>query len=1364
MQTGVGRDIANLLLVSFVPDSPRLMPAGKNCVTRVLTALLSYLVVTKGQDAIQLASGPYGPHMGRLEVLHNGTWGTICSQQFYKPSADIACRRLGYPRGAVCLVPWATFGPGDGPIWMNLVNCIGTEMTLSNCTFPGWGVVGGCTHEDDVGVICFDEHLLQAPSAKLLHSTTNTISIQITTPDLPNGTTDASFKVSFAASGSVTTTSVIVPGVLTPHSPVNYTLVGLTRGTAYSLYVQAQIQYGSYCSAYLSSASSGTFNASTQIKLPPSSLQIRLASADSKLTNIGRLEVLHNNQWGTVCDNTFTYREANVVCNMLNFSQGSLCSVSNAAFGAGIDPVWLGNVRCSDKAEILDQCTRSDWGASGCDHSHDVGVVCIPDDVFFNLTISNTTATSISLKWTPYPSSSYITSVQYWIQYSQSPHLVPTTVSTFQTSYTLTGLTFGTSTSISIKADIQYSRCSNKYPGSYQAPVFVTTKEDAPNSPPANFRVLVLNSTAAQVTWSPPTTTQLNGRLRGYRLFYRPEGTPQDAMVTIDGGGAQSYIAGDLSPATAYVFSVLAFTLGDGPRSTPVVVVTRETDYVPYIVTFGVYGDGLDNAVRSPQDAGIRVLCGVGLLNATPLWYNSVGVVMGGGNGRRVSQSRLRNGTAVLEFVPDGFLTLCDAGTYSCRASGGGGVGRDERMFSLTIGTTHPAPLRPEPIQTQSRFVVVRWEPPPCNGGHRIIGYTLRYKEVTNGSADYRYVFNINHTTLKYTMDQLNPSTSYLVSIQSTDANFVGSPFSRENTVVTLPPAPSPPLNLNATLTLSNTVELCWEPPIVSNGNIVYYTLYGMPLALYEAMKSATPPSNLSTVVKKVFPATATVGMVTVDTFNVVYQFQMTASVFVGTTENEGQPSDITKSTTVFVPKPELPMVQALKLVNASNTTVSLTWSPPNTSVPVLYYLINVTGQVLGYASSKDAIAFQDVRQFSSNLLMVSIAPLVPSTTYTFSVCAVFDVGAGAEVGAVSTLTGVTAEPVGERLVYFQVRLEPIYDCVRWSSENTTQKLSEITASLLRTLNLLCGCGLTPAHLPGNRELSCRASLQDRVVGGAVGGASEGIVYRASLVGTDARSAAELVQLLRGWVEGGTAAIAVGGLLLGVDPNCSVVLGGPSDPGCMARSGGTEGVVTATAAPPLTVSGFVALSLGGAIVLLLIVFVVIVLVLVYWRWRRRPISTIELNSKQLAVKTESGRSLLKDGRRSTESPEEGTHMSMLESHFTTTPHIILEEGTSHGTPLEDHDGVRIVCEDTKGTVPLEDCRSTTSSDVRRSGIHLEDTVPLKDRRATSHTGSTGGLVVLENPRVASLRSMGASPRDSGVDVGSNNDIKGAGTS
>ena len=50
-----------------------------------------------------------------------------------------------------------------------------------------------------------------------------------------------------------------------------------------------------------------------------------------------------------------------------------------------------------------------------------------------------------------------------------------------------------------------------------------------------------------------------------------------DTMVTIDGGGAHTYIVGDLTPATAYVFAVLSYTLGDGPQSRPVVVVTKET-------------------------------------------------------------------------------------------------------------------------------------------------------------------------------------------------------------------------------------------------------------------------------------------------------------------------------------------------------------------------------------------------------------------------------------------------------------------------------------------------------------------------------------------------------------------------------------------------------------------------------------------------------------------------------------------------------------------------------------------------------------------------------------------------------------------
>ena len=49
---------------------------------------------------------------------------------------------------------------------------------------------------------------------------------------------------------------------------------------------------------------------------------------------MGRLEVFHNNEWGTVCDDFFSFREAGVVCGMLNYTR-ALCSVPAARFGQG---------------------------------------------------------------------------------------------------------------------------------------------------------------------------------------------------------------------------------------------------------------------------------------------------------------------------------------------------------------------------------------------------------------------------------------------------------------------------------------------------------------------------------------------------------------------------------------------------------------------------------------------------------------------------------------------------------------------------------------------------------------------------------------------------------------------------------------------------------------------------------------------------------------------------------------------------------------------------------------------------------------------------------------------------------------------
>lgn len=47
----------------------------------------------------------------------------------------------------------AIFGEGSGPIWMNTVNCSGSEANLTECRHRGWGV-SDCDHGKDVSINC----------------------------------------------------------------------------------------------------------------------------------------------------------------------------------------------------------------------------------------------------------------------------------------------------------------------------------------------------------------------------------------------------------------------------------------------------------------------------------------------------------------------------------------------------------------------------------------------------------------------------------------------------------------------------------------------------------------------------------------------------------------------------------------------------------------------------------------------------------------------------------------------------------------------------------------------------------------------------------------------------------------------------------------------------------------------------------------------------------------------------------------------------------------------------------------------------------------------------------------------------------
>ncbi|XP_059405472.1 galectin-3-binding protein A-like isoform X1 [Carassius carassius] len=92
------------------------------------------------------------PSSGRVEVYHDGQWGTVCDDGWELAEAQVVCRQLGFP-GAISVAPGGQYGEGSGPIWLDDMNCKGSESSLSECSFKGWGVTD-CSHKEDAGVVC----------------------------------------------------------------------------------------------------------------------------------------------------------------------------------------------------------------------------------------------------------------------------------------------------------------------------------------------------------------------------------------------------------------------------------------------------------------------------------------------------------------------------------------------------------------------------------------------------------------------------------------------------------------------------------------------------------------------------------------------------------------------------------------------------------------------------------------------------------------------------------------------------------------------------------------------------------------------------------------------------------------------------------------------------------------------------------------------------------------------------------------------------------------------------------------------------------------------------------------------------------
>ena len=87
------------------------------------------------------------------------------------------------------------------------------------------------------------------------------------------------------------------------------------------------------------------------------------------------MEVYYNGEWGTVCDDYWTFNNARVVCKQLGFRY-VINTYVNARYGQGTGPILLDNVNCVGTEFSLFLCKHRAVGKHNCYHRDDVSVQC----------------------------------------------------------------------------------------------------------------------------------------------------------------------------------------------------------------------------------------------------------------------------------------------------------------------------------------------------------------------------------------------------------------------------------------------------------------------------------------------------------------------------------------------------------------------------------------------------------------------------------------------------------------------------------------------------------------------------------------------------------------------------------------------------------------------------------------------------------------------------------------------------------------------------------------------------------------------------------------------------------------------------